>query len=575
LGDKPHRNLGSIYTPPDFAQFLTCWAIQTPRQKVLDVGVGEGAFTFAAYQRLLDLGASPNDARRQVFGAEVDRATYKNFVRAAQVKNLEFPNIQRGDFFNITFPEVGAVTGNPPYVRRAYLKEKKVSQIRQRVVETNHAIDENDLNGLTDLYVYFLLRSLPLLAPGGRLAVITADPWLNTAYGGTFKQQLQQDFVIERLISLDRRVFDASVKPVLVLATKRPTTRATKAVEFIRLKNGLPINDLQPLLDNPRRKKPDDVLITRIKRDDLKANDTWGKYFKAPDVCRALASHELMTPIANLATTRIGVQTLAKDFFVLTPDKVRETQIEPEFLEPLAQSSRCFNDPVIEVGAEPLFFTFYCSEPKSALSGTRALAYIKQGETTEVPVRGKGTTVVGYQNKERIKEEKRYRWYDLKTALERRSRAQILIPRLVYRTFTVVWNKAEFVPGELFIEFLPQKSSNIELEVYLAVLSSSVTEIMLRSSAQIYGAGTYNIAPGQIKKVPIINVEKLTAEEREQLKRAYQQYVADEKHDRAVIDKVVYEILDFDSQTQQTLKEVLDDMHLLATSAKESGSTHE
>lgn len=575
MGDKPHRNLGSIYTPPDFAQFLTYWAIQTPRQKVLDVGVGEGAFTFAAYQRLCDLGARSNDARRQIYGAEIDCTAYKNFVRAAKEKNIEFPNIIPGDFFSITFPEVGAITGNPPYVRRAYLKEKTVAQIRQSVVETNRSVDKIDLNGLTDLYVYFLLRALPHLRHGGRLAVITADPWLNTAYGETFKQQLQNDFIIERLISLDRRVFDASVKPVLLLATKKPSTRATKSVEFIRLKNGLPINDLQVLLDKPRRKKPDDVLITRVKRDELKRDDTWGKYFKAPDVCRELASHEMMTPIANLAKTRIGVQTLAKEFFALTLDKVEETQIESEFLEPLAQSTRYFNNPVIEVGAEPLFFTFYCSESKGALSGTRALAYIQQGETTEVAVRGKGTTVIGYQNKERIKEEKRLYWYDLKTALERRSRAEILIPRLVYRTFMVVWNKAGFVPGELFIEFLPHESSNIDTEVYLAILSSSVTEIMLRSSAQIYGAGTYNIAPGQIKKVPIINAERLTIDQREQLKSAYHRYVADESHDRAVIDKVIYEVLGFDAPMQQTLKEVLDDMHLLATSAKESGLAHQ
>lgn len=575
MGDKPHRNLGSIYTPPDFAQFLTHWAIQTPRQKALDIGVGEGAFTFALYERLRELGAKPGDAQRQVYGAEVDRTAYRNFLRKAVEKNLEFPNVRLGDFFDLTFPEVGAVTGNPPFVRRAYLDDKEVERIRRSVIDSNQSVDEGELNGLTDLYVYFLLRAMPLLTPGGKLAVITADSWMNTSYGESLKQQLHEHFVIERLISLDRRVFDASVKPVLVLATKRPSTSATKAVEFIRLKNGLPIIDLQVLLDKPRRKRPKDVLTARIKRQELKTNELWGRFFKAPDVCQELASHELMTPISNLATTRIGIQTLAKEFFVLTPDKAREYQIETRFLEPLAQSTRCFNEPVIEEDAEPLFFTFYCSESKEALTGTRALAYIEQGEKAEVPVRGKGTTVTGYQNKERIKEDGRQYWYDLKTALVRRSRAEILIPRLVYRTFMVVWNKAGFVPGELFIEFIPNESSKIETEIYLAVLSSSVTEIMLRATAQVYGDGTYNIAPGQIKKVPMLNVEHIPVGRREKLKRAYQQYLADAKHDRAVIDKTVCEILSFDAEMQERLKEVLEDMHLLATSAKESGSTHQ
>jgi hypothetical protein len=575
LGDKSHRNLGSIYTPIDFAQFLTRWAIRTPQQKALDIGVGEGAFTFALYDRLLALGARPREARHQIYGAEINRTAYRNFLQKAAERNLEFPNIHLGDFFDLTFPEVSAVTGNPPFVRRTYLKGKEVEKIRRSVVESNESVDEGELNGLTDLYVYFLLRAIPVLIPGGKLAVITADSWMNTSYGESFKRQLHDQFVIERLISLDRRVFDASVKPVLVLATKRPSTSATKAVEFIRLKNGLPIHDLQVLIDNPRRKRPDDVLTAKIKRDELKANEPWGRFFKAPDVCQELAAHELMTPISNLARTRIGIQTLAKDFFVLTVEKARGHQIELCFLEPLAQSTRCFNDPVIEVGSEALFFTFSCSEPKNALAGTNALAYIEQGEATEVPVRGKGTTVIGYHNKERIKEEGRKYWYDLKTALTRRSRAEILIPRLFYRTFTVVWNKAGFVPGELFIEFLPNESSTIETEVYLAVLSSTITEIMIRSTAQVYGAGTYNIAPGQIKKVPILNVEKISVEKRENLRRAYREYLANDNHDRAVIDEAVYEILGFNAEMRTKLREVLDDMHLLATSAKESGSAHQ
>jgi hypothetical protein len=575
LGDKPDRSLGSVYTPPDFAQFLIRWAIRNPRQTALDIGVGEGVFTFALYERLRELGAKPSDARSQIYGAEIDRAAYLNFLRKAGERGLEFPYVRHGDFFKLGFPQVGSVTGNPPFVRRTYLKEEDVKRIRQSVVEVNNSVEQDDFNGLTDLYVYFLLRSIPLLAPGGTLAVITADSWMNTSYGESLKQQLNEHFVIERLISLDRRVFDASVKPVLIMATKKPNVSARKAVEFIRLRNGLPINDLQVFLDHPRRKRPDDVLTAYVKRQELKAGETWGRFFKAPDVCRKIASHRLMVPMSDLAQTRIGTQTLAKDFFVLTPEKVNEQQIEPRFLEPLAQSSRCFNDPVIEPGTEPLFFTFYCSEPKEALRGTKALSYIEKGESVKVPVRGKGTTVVGYQNKERIKEEGRRNWYDLKTAISRRPRADILIPRLVYRTFTVVWNKAGFVPGELFIEFLPNESSNVETEVYLAVLSSTITEILLRSTAQVYGAGTYNIAPGQIKQVPMLNVEKISSEQRENLKRAYLAYLADETHNRAVIDQVVYEILSLDSNMQTTLVEVLDDMHLLATSAKESGSAHQ
>ena len=175
-------------------------------------------------------------------------------------------------------------------------------------------------------------------------------------------------------------------------------------------------------------------------------------------------------------------------------------------------------------------------------------------------------------NKERIKSDRRNFWYDLKTSIERRGRASILIPRLIYRTFTVVWNRAKFVPGELFIEFFP--SSEVELEVYLAILNSSVSEIMLRSHAQVYGGGTYNIEPGQIKKVPILNVELLTEKQKEKLKKAYHQYLEDQNHDRSRIDKVVYEILNFNPTLQQKLKDTLAELLVIATSSRKRTLTN-
>jgi tRNA1(Val) A37 N6-methylase TrmN6 len=354
LADKPHRNLGAIYTPPDFAQFLASCAIQDYRQKALDIGVGEGIFTLALFQRLRELGASKREAQRQIFGAEIDGPTYQRFLAGSQEQKLIFPNILPGDFFDLSFPQVDAVAGNPPYVRRAYLNDNAVGEIRQSVLDTNLQIQESSLTGLTDLYVYFLLRAISFLKPGGRLAVITADSWLNTVYGAALREYLCEQFLVERLISLDRKVFeDASVKPVLLVATKRPNMNSTKSVEFIRLKNGLPINGLKLLLDNPNKKKPDDVIVTKVKRRDLSGVETWGAYFKAPDVCQEIASHDLMAPIEDLAKTRIGIQTLAKDFFVLPSERAHKLQLESLFLEPIAQSTRCFNEPIIKAGTDP------------------------------------------------------------------------------------------------------------------------------------------------------------------------------------------------------------------------------
>lgn len=568
LDKKKPRHLGSIYTPPDFAQFLTSWAIQSPEQKILDIGVGEGAFIFAAYQRLLQLGAKPSYAQQQLYGAEIDIPTYNQFSKLSKADQVYFPNLHNANFFEVDFPSVDVVVGNPPYVRRNNIEN--VDEIRNNVFKRNFLIKETEVSRTTDLYIYFLLQALAVLKEGGRLAVITADPWLNVGYGESFKKFLQQYFEIESLISLDRRIFDdALVKPILLLARKKEATNLNWFVNFVRVKNELPVGDLQQILDHLERKH-NDIVLSKIKSSELNAISPWSIHFKVPEVYEELVSNELMTPIRNVAETRIGFQTLAKDFFVLTTEKTKINNIEKEFLVPLAQSLRFFDKPVIGPALEPKSYLFYCSKSKEDLQGTQALAYIIRGETSTVQERGKNITLIGYHNKERIKKANRKIWYDIKSPLERRGSASILIPRMIYHNFKVLWNIAEFIPGELFIEFFPP--SKCDIEIYLAILNSSVSEIILRAHAQVYGGGTYNISPGEIKNVPIINAQLLTDKQKESLKQAYLQYLSDTHHDRAVIDEAVNRILGIDSFKAQRLKKILEDLLLLATSAKKSVS---
>jgi hypothetical protein len=93
---------------------------------------------------------------------------------------------------------------------------------------------------------------------------------------------------------------------------------------------------------------------------------------------------------------------------------------------------------------------------------------------------------------------------------------------------------------------------------------------MLRAHAQVYGGGTYNINPGQVKKVPILNVNLLAADQKEDLKQAYLKYLADKTYARSTIDAVMYRILGFDNAKQQRLEDVLKDLLQIATDSKKA-----
>src|SRR5262249_28676464 len=155
-------------------EYLTEWAVRDSSYRVLDLGTGHGKFVFAAYKQLVNLGASPGDAANQIYGTEIDSKAWSEFCELAFSKGVTFSHIHNEDFFDINIPTVNAVIGNPPWVRRSNIID--IESVRQKVMLEQH-YSVNRVSRMADLYIYFLLHAIKFLAPGGNLAVVTADSW--------------------------------------------------------------------------------------------------------------------------------------------------------------------------------------------------------------------------------------------------------------------------------------------------------------------------------------------------------------------------------------------------------------
>jgi len=558
-----NTNLGAIYTPPDFAKLIADWAIQKTTDTILDLGVGEGVFVHAAYQRLIEVGATPDIAQKNIYGSEINPLAFDEFVKESQRKNISFENIKCEDFFTLELPPINVVIGNPPYVRRSNLDN--TDHVRRIISDLG--FEGDNISRLSDLYIYFLLRSFSALVAGGRIAVITADSWMNVGYGQFLRNYLLQEFVIEKIVTIDRRIFeDADVKPAMLFAYKRPVRKSVH-FDFLRVRNGLPAKHVFAHIKNPELQH-EDIERNRVKQSNLKGDYPWSIHIKAPDTYRRIATHQLTKPVSDLAKTQIGHQTLAKDFFVLTPEIIDRWQLESEFVRPLAHSAKFLRHPIITKDQEPEYYLFYCSKAKSELIGTNALKYIENAELLEVAIRGKNKTVVGFQNKERIQKASRANWYDLQTRLVKRGTSSIIIPRLVYKTYIVYWNQALYESGELFIEFRPFLTESTE--IYLAILNSTVTEIVFRVHAQLYGGGTYNMNSGAIKSVPILDAGLLNVQQKSGLVSAYRHFLQTNGQDRSQIDDVIFDILGFENEAREQCHTVLKELILMATSSKKS-----
>ena len=88
--------------------------------------------------------------------------------------------------------------------------------------------------------------------------------------------------------------------------------------------------------------------------------------------------------------------------------------------------------------------------------------------------------------------------------LDRRGTAPIFLPRRIYQRYQVVWNQIGWMAGENFIEITPKTA--MPLMPLLAVLNASTTEVAVRANAHVYGGGVYNLSPGRMGDVPVVDI---------------------------------------------------------------------
>jgi tRNA1(Val) A37 N6-methylase TrmN6 len=540
--EKQH---GQTYTPEQISKFLTRWAVRSPEDLVLEPSVGEGQFVFNAQDQLIRLGADKNESQQSIYGMDIDsEAISKLQNRARIVLGNEFPNVGEGNLFDNDLPKVNAVIGNPPYVIRHRFEnpDKIIEQYSNQL----------DFSDQADLYVYFIVRALESLKPEGRFAMIVSNSWMKKKYGEEFKEYLLRELDLKALIGFQERVFpDKLVNSVCILAEKRPNTiripDTDSETKFIQIEKA----DLLEGIEDIEALEEKAVQFTSVPQPYLDPEDYWDIWLRAPGIFDVIYSDGKFTNLSEFAEPMIGVQTLAKEFYVISEESLEKGEIEDEYLRPLTYSPRDHQNPVLTDDCE--YRIFWCSKPKSQLEGTRALEYIKEAENRTVENRYSDETYDGLHNKKRIKQSNRSPWYNLTEEADRRLPSQILIPRRVYDNYTAVWNKSSAVPNENFLAATVEKEEYVK--PLLCYLNSSLGELCLRLSGHVYGGGVCDLNVSSAKEIQTLDLGKLNGTQLQFLNSGFDEFV--ETGDRGLLNEAVYETLEFTPQEKAEVKNAL------------------
>ncbi len=226
---KHNENLGQVFTPAILAKFMIGLLRDSLNKNsaILDPCIGPNTFFKALTEDFSNC---------HLKGIEIDI----NLISAEIRKFYESPNrtLIQGSFFDFPVSEkFDLVIQNPPYVRQELLAEGANSK---ESIRYNVSSLLSTMPSQSNLYIYFLLKSILHLKDGGVMVAVIYDSWLYSSFGKFLKESFLKLGHLESIYHFKKSAFDN----VEIGAT---------VIKFVKEKNHkksisyYPLNDLNDL----------------------------------------------------------------------------------------------------------------------------------------------------------------------------------------------------------------------------------------------------------------------------------------------------------------------------------------
>ena len=314
------KAFGAFYTDRTVADFLVGWAVRSAHDGVLDPSFGGGVFLEAAAERLGHLGGDVCT----LYGVELDPEVHARVAGSLAARGLPPQNLIRADFFNLDagtelLPPLDAVVGNPPFIRY----QKFSGDVRAKALA--RSLEQGvRLSGRSSAWAPFLVHSVSLLNPGGRLGMVVPAELGHAAYARPVLRFLIESFASVTLLTFKEPLFPRlSQDTLLLLAEKRGS-----AFEGLFWRDVGSVRELKFLGAPPQTTRLDAPAL-------LEGKDKLVSYFLSPDareLYQALASSGRVKRLGELTEVGIGYVTGANKFFHLGEEDVARWNIPQNFL---------------------------------------------------------------------------------------------------------------------------------------------------------------------------------------------------------------------------------------------------
>jgi adenine-specific DNA-methyltransferase len=454
---KEDENLGQVFTSNVLARFMINLIEKeiSPKSKVLDPCIGPNTF----FNKL-----PKKAANCYLTGVEIDNKLITsdiNFFYNEPKRELII-----GSFFELSNAEkFDFIIQNPPYVRQELLVKGVNSKAN---IKNGSSSSGLIIPSQSNLYIYFLFKSILHLKENGVMVAVIYDSWLFSSFGTFLKEAFLKLGHLDSIYHFTKSAFaDIEVGATVIKFTK--TRNSRKLISYYSL---IDLNDIEKnfgIIKNPHNLKRTDLLTHSFNNDSIVNTST-----------------SLFRTLESISTQQIqrGTSSIVNKHFIFS---------EQIFVE----STPIIKDvSAIKTYIVPKENAFILSV-KDSISDKTLLYLDSVKEKINNAPDAKYKAV-----KRRIKLNNS--WYKVKI----KSSGNFIFNYYLRNNIDFIYNPDKIISSDNFYAINIEKNQL----TYLAILNSSFTRLSILSNSRSQGNGLRKIQLYEFKGINVIDAQKLSEE---------------------------------------------------------------
>lgn len=483
------KKFAQFFTPYQLASLMADWLLGNQSLiTVLEPAFGLGVFSRALLSKNPDLSIKGFDIDERI------STKAKEIFKDASNVDIHIENYMFNDWNN----KYDGIICNPPYFKfHDYDNKGILNEIENRL--------KIKLNGFTNLYTLFLLKSIYQLNPNGRLAYIIPSEFLNSDYGKLVKSALIKNKVLRHIVVFDfeENVFDDALTTACILLCSNDKNNQT--VKFSTIKT---INDLELLRTYISKYPINDLGGSTFDVKKLEPEVKWRKYYQKQNGIR----YKHLIPFSSAAKVVRGIATGANEYFTFSKSKAKQYGIDDKYLLPCICKAVDVKDnfftkdnynSLIESDRQ----TFLLNAIGSA--DEKVLKYIELGEKSGIDK--KYLTAC------------RTPWY----SLENRPPSPIWVSVFNRSGLKFIRNEANISNLTTFHCVYPVQNSlfdNVNVDALFAYLLTDVAREIFEDNRREYGNGLQKFEPNDLNKAMMLDLTLLDKKTENKIIELYKKF---------------------------------------------------